>query len=251
MKKILTFIFTIFLSLSFQVQSVEIEIITDKPGTGKKIIQHSWVQLEYTGSFENGKVFDTNIGKDRPLVVQMSMKEVIPGFEQGIIGTTKGTKRKIKIPAELAYGKKGGGDIIPPNTDLIFEFEVIDVLDPSYKSVSSDELIEMIENNAVALDIRTEEEWDKTGVIKGSFPETAFDKNGKFQVYVMDKIRALAAAQSQNVNLIFISHDGETASMLANSFSEDLGFTNVSVLEGGILQWLKESIKLFSHKKDY
>ena len=251
MKKILTFIITIFLSLSFQVQSVEIEIITDKPGTGKKIIQHSWVQLEYTGSFENGKVFDTNIGKDRPLVVQMSMKEVIPGFEQGIMGTTKGTKRKIKIPAELAYGKKGGGDIIPPNTDLIFEFEVIDVLDPSYKSVSSDELIDMIENNAVALDIRTEEEWDKTGVIKGSFPETAFDKNGKFQVYVMDKIRALAASQSQDVNLIFISHDGETASMLANSFSEDLGFTNVSVLKGGILQWLKEDRKLFSHKKDY
>jgi rhodanese-related sulfurtransferase len=251
MKKILTFIFTIFLSLSFQVQSVEIEIITDKPGTGKKIIKHSWVQLEYTGSFENGKVFDTNIGKDRPLVVQMSMKEVIPGFEQGIIGTNKGTKRKIKIPAELAYGKKGGGDIIPPNTDLIFEFEVIDVLDPSYKSVSSDELIDMIENNAVALDIRTEEEWDKTGVIKGSFPETAFDKNGKFQVYVMDKIRALAASQSQDVNLIFISHDGETASMLANSFSEDLGFTNVSVLKGGILQWLKEDRKLFSHKKDY
>ncbi|MDA7830504.1 FKBP-type peptidyl-prolyl cis-trans isomerase [Candidatus Pelagibacter sp.] len=251
MKKIFIFIFTIFLNLSFQVQSVEIEIITDKPGMGKKIIRHSWVQLEYTGSFENGKVFDTNIGKDRPLVVQMSMKEVIPGFEQGIIGTTKGTKRKIKIPAELAYGKKGGGDIIPPNTDLIFEFEVIDVLDPSYKSVSSDELIDMIKNNAIALDIRTEDEWDKTGVIKGSFPETAFDKNGKFQVYVMDKIRALAAAQSQDVNLIFISHDGETASMLANSFSEDLGFTNISVLEGGILQWLKESKKLSSHKKNY
>ena len=251
MKKILILICTIFLSLSFQVQSVEIEIISDKPGKGKKIMKHSWVQLEYTGSFENGKVFDTNIGKDRPLVVQMSMKEVIPGFEQGIMGTTKGTKRKIKIPAELAYGKKGGGDIIPPNTDLIFEFEVIDVLDPSYKSVSSDELIDMIENNAVALDIRTEEEWDKTGVIKGSFPETAFDKNGKFQVYVMDKIRALAASQSQDVNLIFISHDGETASMLANSFSEDLGFTNVSVLKGGILQWLKEDRKLFSHKKDY
>ena len=248
MKKILTFIFTIFLSLSFQVQSVEIEIITDKPGTGKKIIKHSWVQLEYTGSFENGKVFDTNIGKDRPLVVQMSMKEVIPGFEQGIMGTTKGTKRKIKIPAELAYGKKGGGDIIPPNTDLIFEFEVIDVLDPSYKSVSSDELIDMIENNAVALDIRTEEEWDKTGVIKGSFPETAFDKNGKFQVYVMDKIRALAASQSQDVNLIFISHDGETASMLANSFSEDLGFTNISVLKGGIKAWQSENKKLGSHK---
>jgi peptidylprolyl isomerase len=67
----------------------------------------------------------------------------------------------------------------------------------------------------------------------------------------MDKIRALAAAQSQDVNLIFISHDGETAAMLANSFSEDLGFTNISILKGGILRWLKEDRKLSSHKKVY
>ena len=249
MKKILLFIFTIFLSLSFHVQSVEIEIITDKPGTGKKIIQHSWVQLEYTGSFENGKVFDTNIGKDRPLVVQMSMKEVIPGFEQGIMGTTKGTKRKIKIPAELAYGEKGGGDVIPPNTDLIFEFEIIDVLDPHYKMINSKELIKRIDENAVALDIRLENQWDK-GVIKGTFQETAFNKDGKFNVYLMDKVRALAAEESQNIEIIFISHDGETAAILGNAFAEDLGFTNVSVLKGGILQWIKEDRKLVSHKKD-
>jgi len=142
------------LFICFNLTAAEIEIISDKPGDGKKIIYHSWVQIEYTGSFENGKVFDTNIGKDRPLVVQMGMKEVIPGFEQGIIGTTKGTKRKIKIPAELAYGEKGGGDVIPPNTDLIFEFEIIDVLDPHYKMINSDELITRINDNAVALDIR-------------------------------------------------------------------------------------------------
>ena len=88
------------LFICFNLTAAEIEIISDKPGDGKKIIYHSWVQIEYTGSFESGEVFDTNIGKDRPLVVQMGMKEVIPGFEQGIMGTTKGTKRKIKIPAE-------------------------------------------------------------------------------------------------------------------------------------------------------
>ena len=249
MKKILILICTIFLSLSSQVQSVEIEIIKDKPGTGKKIIKHSWVQLEYTGSFENGKVFDTNVGKDRPLVVQMSMKEVIPGFEQGIMGTTKGTKRKIKIPAELAYGEKGGGDVIPPNTDLIFEFEIIDVLDPHYKMINSKELIKRIDENAVALDIRLENQWDK-GVIKGTFQETAFNKDGKFNVYLMDKVRALAAEESQNIEIIFISHDGETAAILGNAFAEDLGFTNVSVLKGGILQWIKEDRKLVSHKKN-
>ena len=237
------------LFICFNLNAAEIEIISEKPGDGKKIIHHSWVQIEYTGSFESGDVFDTNVGKNRPLVVQMGMKEVIPGFEQGIIGTTKGTKRKIKIPSELAYGKKGGGDVIPPNTDLIFEFEIIDVLDPHYKMINSEELIDKINNNAVALDIRLENQWDK-GVIEGTFQETAFNKDGKFNVYIMDKVRALAAEESQNIEIVFISHDGETAAILGNAFAEDLGFKNVSVLKGGILQWLKEDRKLVSHKKN-
>ena len=236
------------LFICFNLTAAEIEIISDKPGDGKKIIHHSWVQIEYTGSFESGEVFDTNIGKDRPLVVQMGMKEVIPGFEQGIIGTTKGTKRKIKIPAELAYGEKGGGDVIPPNTDLIFEFEIIDVLDPHYKMIDSEELIEKINNNSVALDIRLESQWEN-GVIKGTFQETAFNKDGKFNVYLMDKVRALAAEESQNIDIVFISHDGETAAILGNAFAEDLGFKNVSVFKGGIVQWIKEGRKLVSHKK--
>ena len=237
------------LFICLNLNATEIEIISDKPGDGKKIIHHSWVQIEYTGSFESGVVFDTNIGKNRPLVVQMGMKEVIPGFEQGIIGTTKGTKRKIKIPSELAYGKKGGGDVIPPNTDLIFEFEIIDVLDPHYKMINSEQLIDKINNNAVALDIRLENQWDK-GVIEGTFQETAFNKDGKFNVYIMDKVRALAAEESQNIEIVFISHDGETAAILGNAFAEDLGFKNVSVLKGGILQWLKEDRKLVPHKKN-
>tara|TARA_B100000575_G_scaffold288339_1_gene288189 strand:+ start:4613 stop:5347 length:735 start_codon:yes stop_codon:yes gene_type:complete len=228
------------LFICFNLNATEIKIISDKPGDGKKIIYHSWVQIEYTGTFENGEVFDTNVGKNRPLVVQMGMKEVIPGFEQGIIGTTKGTKRKIKIPAELAYGKKGAGDVVPPNTDLIFEFEIIDVLDPNYKLISSDELINLINKNAVALDIRTEEQWKETGIIKGSFQETAFSKDGKFNVYLMDKVRALAGAESQNIEIAFISNDGETAAILANAFAEDLGFTNVFVLRGGIKAWIEE-----------
>ncbi|MDA9210153.1 FKBP-type peptidyl-prolyl cis-trans isomerase [Candidatus Pelagibacter sp.] len=236
------------LFICFNLTAAEIEIISDKPGDGKKIIYHSWVQIEYTGSFESGEVFDTNIGKDRPLVVQVGMKEVIPGFEQGIIGTTKGTKRKIKIPAELAYGEKGGGDVIPPNTDLIFEFEIIDVLDPHYKMIDSEELIEKINNNSVALDIRLESQWEN-GVIKGTFQETAFNKDGKFNVYLMDKVRALAAEESQNIDIVFISHDGETAAILGNAFAEDLGFKNVSVFKGGIVQWIKEGRKLVSHKK--
>ena len=115
--------------------------------------------------------------------------------------------------------------------------------------INSKELIKRIDENAVALDIRLENQWDK-GVIKGTFQETAFNKDGKFNVYLMDKVRALAAEESQNIEIIFISHDGETAAILGNAFAEDLGFTNVSVLKGGILQWIKEDRKLVSHKKD-
>ena len=225
MKKI--YFIIIYLILISNLYAVEIEILSDDPGIGKKIVNHSWVQIEYTGLFVNGEVFDTNVGKDKPLVVQIGMREVIPGFEQGIIGTNKGTIRKIKIPPELAYGKKGSGNIIPPNADLIFEFKIIDVLDPNYKLISSNELIELINQNAVALDIRTEDQWQKTGVIQGSFQETAFNKDGKFNVYLMDKIRALAAAESQNIEIIFISNDGDTAAILGNAFAEDLGFKNV------------------------
>ena len=242
------FLILISLFICFNLTAAEIEIISDKPGNGKKIIYHSWVQIEYTGSFENGEVFDTNVGKDRPLVVQMGMKEVIPGFEQGIMGTTKGTKRKIRIPSKLAYGEKGGGDVIPPNTDLIFEFKIIDVLDPNYKLISPDELIVLIEKNSIALDIRTEDQWKKTGIIKGTFQETAFSKEGKFNVYLMDKVRAFAGEESQNIEIAFISNDGETASILGNAFAEDLGFKNVFVLKGGIKAWIEDKKALIFEK---
>jgi len=245
MKKIYYII--IYLILISNLYAAEIEIISDNPGDGKKIVNHSWVQIEYTGSFVNGEVFDTNVGKDKPLVVQIGMREVIPGFEQGIIDTNKGTIRKIKIPSELAYGKKGAGNIIPPNSDLIFEFKIIDVLDPNYKLISSNKLIELINQNAVALDIRTEDQWQKTGVIKGSFQETAFNKDGKFNVYLIDKIRALAGSESQNIEIIFISNDGETAAILGNAFAEDLGFKNVFVLNGGIKAWISEKKALVSY----
>ena len=240
-------ILIIYFFLICNVFAAEIEIILDKPGEGNKIINHSWVQIEYTGSFVDGKVFDANVGKDRPLVVQIGMKEVIPGFEQGIIGTNKGSKRKIRIPAQLAYGEKGAGELIPPNSNLVFEFEVLDVLSPNYEKINSEKLEKLIKENAVALDIRLDNQWKKTGVIKGSFQETAFDINGKFNVYLMDKVRALAGAESQGIELIFISHDGKTAEILGNAFAEDLGFTNVYVLDGGIQSWIKSNKPLVSY----
>ena len=243
-------IFLITILIIFKINAIfaeNIEIINDTEGDGLKVVNHSWVKIEYTGSFEDGTVFDTNVGKDKPLVFQIGMKEVIPGFEQGIVGANKGSKRKIRIPSMLAYGEKGAGELIPPNSNLIFEFKILDVLSPNYEKIDSEKLENLINENAVALDIRLDNQWKKTGVIKGSFQETAFDINGKFNVYLMDKVRALAGAESQRIKLIFISHDGKTAEILGNAFAEDLGFTNVYVLDGGIQSWIKSNKPLVSY----
>ena len=77
----------------------------------------------------------------------------------------------------------------------------------------------------------------------------ADDKNGKFNVYLMDRVRALAGAESQNIEIIFVSNDGETASILGNAFAEDLGFKNVYVLKGGIKAWIDEEKALVSFLK--
>ena len=73
-------------------------------------------------------------------------------------------------------------------------------MSPNYEKINNEKLEKLIKENAVALDIRLDNQWKKTGVIKGSFQETAFDINGKFNVYLMDKVRALAGAESQGIN---------------------------------------------------
>ena len=80
----------------------------------------------------------------------------------------------------------------------------LSVLNPNYKKIDSEKLEKLVKENAVALDIRLDNQWKKTGVIKGSFQETAFDINGKFNVYLMDRVRALAGAESQNIEIVFI-----------------------------------------------
>ena len=70
-------IFFITILIIFKINAIfaeNIEIINDTEGDGLKVVNHSWVKIEYTGSFEDGTVFDTNVGKDKPLVFQIGMK---------------------------------------------------------------------------------------------------------------------------------------------------------------------------------
>jgi len=100
---------------------------TLKEGAGTVAEQYSIVTVHYTGTLENGNVFDSSLkpGKD-PYRFTLGVKQVIEGWDQGLIGMKVGEKRKLIIAPEMGYGNQGMG-VIPPNSTLIFEVELLEV----------------------------------------------------------------------------------------------------------------------------
>ena len=93
-------------------------------GTGPQPTTSDIVLVHYTGKLEDGTVFDTTEGKQP---VPFPVTGVIPGFTEGLQLMKKGGTYRLKIPSELAYGAKGAGGVIPPNANLDFEIELIDI----------------------------------------------------------------------------------------------------------------------------
>src|SRR6185437_10448797 len=82
-------------------------------GTGATAEPGDQLTVNYTGKLENGTVFDTSVGK-QPFVFTLGAKQVIPGWDQGLLGMKVGGKRLLIIPPAMAYGAQGVGPI-PPN----------------------------------------------------------------------------------------------------------------------------------------
>ncbi len=80
----------------------------------------------YTGMFTDGTVFDASKDhNNEPIPVKLGAGQVIKGWEEGLIGMQVGEKRHLVIPPALAYGEKGRGDKIPPNSTLEFDVELV------------------------------------------------------------------------------------------------------------------------------
>jgi FKBP-type peptidyl-prolyl cis-trans isomerase FkpA len=92
-------------------------------GTGEGAKLGDTLTVNYTGKLQDGTVFDTSVGK-RPIQFVLGAGQVIPGWDQGLMGMKAGSKRLLVIPADLAYGTDGYGPI-PPNATLIFEVDLL------------------------------------------------------------------------------------------------------------------------------
>jgi FKBP-type peptidyl-prolyl cis-trans isomerase len=95
-------------------------------GTGEAAKTGDVVEVHYTGRLTNGKEFDSSVGKE-PFTFKLGAGRVIKGWEQGVVGMKVGGKRKLTIPAELAYGKRGYPPDIPPDATLIFDIELLQI----------------------------------------------------------------------------------------------------------------------------
>jgi FKBP-type peptidyl-prolyl cis-trans isomerase FklB len=98
-----------------------------KEGTGKMPTENSQVKVHYTGTLIDGKKFDSSYDRNEPAVFPVN--GVIKGWTEALMLMKEGSKWRLMIPPDLAYGDKGAGQVIGPNETLIFEVELLEVMD--------------------------------------------------------------------------------------------------------------------------
>jgi len=104
-----------------------VKYVIQKKGNGNKPAAGKTVQVKYRGSFLSGEVFDDSDTRGSPLEFPAGVGAVIKGWDEMVMDMQIGEKRIAIIPPELAYGERGFGNVIPPNSFLIFEMELVGV----------------------------------------------------------------------------------------------------------------------------
>ena len=96
-------------------------------GKGPEAKKGDKVSVHYTGTLVNGTKFDSSRDRGEPFAFTLGGGMVIRGWEEGVLGMKKGGKRKLTIPSELGYGKRGSPPTIPPDATLLFDIELLGI----------------------------------------------------------------------------------------------------------------------------
>ncbi|UTA46948.1 FKBP-type peptidyl-prolyl cis-trans isomerase [Simiduia sp. 21SJ11W-1] len=98
-------------------------------GQGKEVVKGALISVHYRGWLSaDGREFDASYNRGAPFQCVIGTRRVIAGWDQGLMGMRVGGKRKLQVPAHLAYGERRMGEKIPANSDLTFEIELLEVL---------------------------------------------------------------------------------------------------------------------------
>jgi FKBP-type peptidyl-prolyl cis-trans isomerase len=116
------------------VSTAQLKITELKSGTGPAIKAGQTAVVHYTGWLyvedapdHKGKKFDSSVDRNDPFSFPVGGGQVIQGWDQGVAGMQVGGQRQLVIPAELGYGSRGAGGVIPPNATLLFDVELLSI----------------------------------------------------------------------------------------------------------------------------
>ncbi len=97
-------------------------------GDGKAVVKGALNTTQYRGTLSDGTPFDSSYERGKPFQCVIGTGRVIKGWDIGLMGMKVGGKRRLFVPAHLGYGERQVGAHIPPNSDLHFEIELLEVL---------------------------------------------------------------------------------------------------------------------------
>ena len=108
--------------------SYQLELEDLAVGEGDEAVPGRIVQVHYVGvSWKNGKQFDASWDRGEPFEFKLGKGQVIPGWDQGVAGMRVGGRRRLTIPPNLAYGKRGAGGVIGADETLVFVVDLVGV----------------------------------------------------------------------------------------------------------------------------